>query len=192
MGISGVGKTSLIYSFDMGCSMINQLSTMGLEEKYNIYKLSDNSIIGCTFFDTNGTERYRFLNETYYKKIDGCLIVYDITNRRSFDEIEKYYIPKLNEKCKKNIVTVLLGNKKDMEDKRKISFEEGNELAKKYNFIFKEASCFEKINVFIAFQTIIENTFFKKRKEFNYQDEDSIDLSIERHINLNKRKFNCC
>ena len=176
----------------MGCSMINQLSTMGLEEKYNIYKLSDNSIIGCTFFDTNGTERYRFLNETYYKKIDGCIIVYDITNRRSFDEIEKYYIPKLNEKCKKNIVTVLLGNKKDMEDKRKISFEEGNELAKKYNFIFKEASCFEKINVFIAFQTIIENTFLKKRKEFNYQDEDSIDLSIERHINLNRRKFNCC
>ena len=79
-----------------------------------------------------------------------------------------------------------------MEYKRKISFEEGNELAKKYNFIFKEASCFEKINVFIAFQTIIENTFLKKRKEFNYQDENSIDLSIERHINLKKRKFGCC
>ena len=75
--------------------MTNQLSTMGLEKKYNTYKLSDGSIIGCTIFDTNGTDRYRFLNETYYKKSDGCLIVYDITNRRSFDEIEKYYIPKL-------------------------------------------------------------------------------------------------
>lgn len=173
--------------------MTNQLSTMGLEEKYNIYKLSNGSIIGCTIFDTNGTDRYRFLNETYYKKIDGCLIVYDISNRRSFDEIEKYYIPKLKEKCKKNIVTVLLGNKKDMEDKRKISFEEGNELAKKYNFIFKEASCFENINVFDVFQTIIEKTFYDKREDINNnQDEDSISLSIDRHINLNRRKFRCC
>lgn len=173
--------------------MTNQLSTMGLEEKYNIYKLSNGSIIGCTIFDTNGTDRYRFLNETYYKKIDGCLIVYDISNRRSFDEIEKYYIPKLKEKCKKNIVTVLLGNKKDMEDKRKISFEEGNELAKKYNFIFKEASCFENINVFDVFQTIIEKTFYDKREDINNnRDDDSISLSIDRHINLNRRKFKCC
>lgn len=176
----------------MGYSMTNQLSTMGLEEKYNTYKLSDGSTIGCTIFDTNGTDRYRFLNETYYKKIDGCLIVYDITNRRSFDEIEKYYIPKLKEKCKKNIATVLLGNKKDMEDKRKVSLEEGDDLAKKYNFIFKEASCFENINVFDVFQTIIENTFYEKRKNSNNQDEDSISLSIDRHVKLNRRKTGCC
>ena len=177
----------------MGYSMIHQLSTLGLEEKYNTYKLSDGSIIGCTIFDTNGTDRYRFLNETYYKKSDGCLIVYDITNRRSFDEIEKYYIPKLKEKCKKNIVTVLLGNKKDMEDKRKVSIEEGEDLATKYNFIFREASCLENKNVFDVFQTIIENTFYEKRKDNNNQDEDSISLNINRHIKLKRRKkFGCC
>ena len=176
----------------MGCSMTNQLSTIGLKEKYNAYKLSDGSFISCTIFDTNGIDRYRLLNETYYKKIDGCLIVYDITNRRSFYEIEKYYIPKLKEKCKKNIFTVLLGNKKDMEDKRKVSIEEANEIAKKYNFIFKEASCFENINVFDVFQTIIENTFYEKRKDNNNQNEDSISLSIDRHINANRRKFKCC
>ena len=168
----------------MGYSMTNQLSTMGLEEKYNTYKLSDGSIIGCTILDTNGTDRYRFLNETYYKKIDGCLIIYDITNRRSFDEIERYYIPKLKEKCKKNIATVLLGNKADMEDKRKVSIEEGEDLARKYNFIFKEASC--------SFQTIIENSFFEKRKDNNNQDEDSISLSIDTHIKLKRRKLGCC
>ena len=176
----------------MGYSITNHLSTIGLEEKYNSYKLSDGSFIGCKIYDTNGTDKYRFLNETYYKKIDGCLIVYDITNRRSFYEIEKYYIPKLKEKCKKNIVTVLLGNKKDMENKRKISFEEGYELAKKYNFIFKEASCFENINVFDVFKTIIENTFYEKRKDNNNQDEDSVSLSIDRHINLKRKKSKCC
>ena len=176
----------------MGYSMTNQLSTMGLEEKYNTYKLSDGSIIGCTILDTNGTDRYRFLNETYYKKIDGCLIIYDITNRRSFDEIERYYIPKLKEKCKKNIATVLLGNKADMEDKRKVSIEEGEDLARKYNFIFKEASCSKNLNVFDAFQTIIENSLFEKRKDNNNQDEDSISLSIDTHIKLKRRKLGCC
>ena len=176
----------------MGYSMTNQLSTMGLEEKYNTYKLSDGSIIGCTILDTNGTDRYRFLNETYYKKNDGCLIIYDITNRRSFDEIERYYIPKLKEKCKKNIATVLLGNKADMEEKRKVSIEEGEDLARKYNFIFKEASCSKNLNVFDAFQTIIENSFFEKRKDNNNQDEDSISLSIDTHIKLKRRKLGCC
>lgn len=123
----------------MGYAMTNQLSTMGLEKKYGVYSLTDGSIISSTILDTNGTDKYRFLNETFYKKVDGCLIIYDITNRRSFEEIEKYYIPTLNEKCKKkNFVVMLVGNKKDMEDKRKVTFEEGNELASKYNFLFYE------------------------------------------------------
>ena len=99
------------------------------------------------------------------KKIDGCLIIYDITNRRSFEEIEKYYIPKLKEKCKKDIFILLLGNKNDLGDKRKISYEEGKELALKYNFFFKEVSCLENINVFLTFQKIIEKLFMKRKKD---------------------------
>ena len=193
LGVSGVGKTSLIYSFENGYSMINHLSTMGLEEKYNVYRLSDGSTIGCTIFDTNGTERYRYLNEIYYKKVNGCIIVYDITNRRSFDEIEKYYIPTINEKCKKNIPIILIGNKKDMEDKRKISFEEGYNLASKYNFIFYEVSCIECINISNSFQKIIELTYFEKKKYwFNESDNDSVTLSSKHFSNLNNRRVVCC
>ena len=57
----------------MGYSMTNHLSTMGLEEKYNTYRLSDGSTIASTIFDTNGTERYRYLNEVYFKKVDGFI-----------------------------------------------------------------------------------------------------------------------
>lgn len=177
----------------MGYSMTNHLSTMGLEEKYNTYRLSDGSTIASTIFDTNGTERYRYLNEVYFKKVDGCIIVYDITNRRSFDEIENYYIPKIKEKCKTKIVTILLGNKKDMEDKRKISFEEGNNLAVKYNFIFKEVSCVENINIFDSFQKIIELTYFEKKKNWdNENNEDSITLSRKCYNGLNNRRKGCC
>ena len=175
------------YSFDNGCSMINQLSTMGLEEKYNIYRLSDGSTIGCTLIDTNGTERYRFLTESYYKKAEGCLLIYDITNRRSFEELERYYIPKIKEKCNNNLVTILLGNKKDMEDKRKVSYEEANNLALKYNFVFKEASCTENQNVFDIFQNIIELTYFELKKNEESKDNESITLSSHSH----RRNLNC-
>ena len=176
----------------MGYSMIDQLSSIGMEPRYNEFKLSDDSIIGCTIIDTNGADRYRVVVETVYKDTDGILIVYDITNRRSFEEIEKYYIPTLNEKCKKkNFVVMLVGNKKDMEDKRKVTFEEGNELASKYNFLFYEVSGYENINVFESFQKIIESTYYEKRINWNNND-DSISLSSSYHKKLNKTRRKCC
>ena len=176
----------------MGHSMIDQLSTNGVDVKFNAFLLSDGSEIGCAIYDTNGTDRYKSLNETFYKKADGCLLVYDITNRRSFEQIKDYYIPKIKEKCQKNIFILLLGNKNDMKEKRKVSFEEGNDLALENNYIFKEASCIENENVFESFQNIIENTFNIKKKNWS-NDNDTISLISNLHKNLNKeRKTKCC
>ena len=135
--------------------MTYQLLTTGLEYNQNRYMLSDGSIIYCTIVDTNGTERFRSLNENYFRQADGCILVYDITNEKSFEEITDYYIPKIKEKCRNNIKTILLGNKIDKENERKISEEEGIQLALENNFNFKETTCTEKSNVSLAFQTII-------------------------------------
>jgi GTPase SAR1 family protein len=72
-----------------------QLATTGIEHNINKYMLSDGSIIYCSIIDTSGTERFRALNDNYYRQADGCILVYDITNERSFEEIRDYYIPKL-------------------------------------------------------------------------------------------------
>ena len=146
-----------------------QLATIGIERNPNKYILSDGTIIDCSILDTNGTERFRALNENYFRQADGCIIVYDITNQKSFDEITEYYIPKLKDKCKENITTILLGNKSDKEDERIISIEQGIQLALDNNFIFKETCCNERTNVSNAFQTIIEmtNSDMKKREKFN-------------------------
>ena len=176
----------------MGHSMIDQLSTTGVDVKSNAFLLPDGSEIGCLIYDTNGTDRYKLLNETLYKKVDGCLLVYDITNRRSFEQIKDYYIPKRKEKCQQNIVILLLGNKNDMKEKRKVSYEEGNDLALENNFIFKEVSCIENENVFEIFQNIIENTFNIKKQNWN-SDNDNISLRSNHHRNLNnERKIKCC
>ena len=80
-----------------------QLATTCIEPKPNKYMLSDGSIINCIILDTGGAERFRAINENYYRKADGCILVYDITSEKSFNELKEYYIPKLKEKCKENI-----------------------------------------------------------------------------------------
>ena len=76
-----------------------------METIFSSFNLSDNNPVGCYFYDTNGTQRFRIVNEAFYKKVDGCLIVYDITNQKSFDEIENYFIPTIKNNCIKNIPT---------------------------------------------------------------------------------------
>ena len=176
----------------MGHSMIDQLLTTGIDIKSNAFVLGDGSEIGCSIYDTNGTDRYKSLNETLYKKVDGCLLVYDITNRRSFEQIKEYYIPTIKEKCQQNISILLLGNKNDMEKKRIVSFQEGENLAFENKFIFKEVSCFKNKDIFEAFQNIIENTFNIKKNNWK-DDNDNISLSSNRHRNLREKgKFKCC
>ena len=107
--------------------------------------------------DTSGQEIYRSINENYYRNADCCLLVYDITNVKSFEEC-KYYCTQIKERCKKNIKVILLGNKMDLEDKRKIDSKLGADLALKNKYIFMETSCLKNKNVADAFEALIEIT----------------------------------
>ena len=168
-----------------------QLATIGIEYSSSKFRLSDGSIINCCIVDTNGTERYRALNENYFRQADGCIIIYDITNEQSFEEIKEYYIPKIKDKCKENITTILLANKKDKDNERKISIEQGNQLALENNFIFKETSCSERANVSDAFQTIIEKTNLEKKLRQSF-DNVTIKINKNNHKNSKKGNKNCC
>ena len=122
---------------------------------FSTYKLSDNSLLTINVFDTAGQEKYKSLNEKYYKKADCCILVYDIINRRKFNEIKEYFIVKIKELCKKNVKVILVGNKTDLEDKREISYNEGANLAFLNNFLFIETSCAKNKNVYETFEKII-------------------------------------
>ena len=120
--------------------------------------MSDETIINIRLLDINGAEKFRTINESCYKKADCCLLVYDITNRKSFIECQNYYRETIKEKCKKNIQIILIGNKTDLEDKREISIEEGINFAVDNNYIFMETSCLKNENVYKAFESIIQLT----------------------------------
>ena len=121
--------------------------------------------------DTGGQEEYNALNRQYYTKADCCLLVYDITNENSFSAIEDFYVKEIKDLCKENIKVILVGNKTDLKDERKISKKDGAKLAQKYNFMFKETSCEYNSNVADVFETIITMTHTEKMEKGDYLND---------------------
>ena len=167
------------------------------------FQLPDGSYVCCEIIDTGGQEKYDSQNRTYYKRADCCLLVYDITNVDSFKAIENFYINEINNNCKKGVKVILVGNKTDLKDKRKISEIKGANLATKYKFYFKETSCEYNSNVADAFETIIIMTHNDMIKNNKYKDRDSIMLnnegdneSLKINDNISKKKIKkkekCC
>lgn len=109
------------------------------------------------------------------------MLVYDISNQTSFDKIRNYYCQKIQELCKKDIPVILLGNKTDKENERKINQEEGIQLALSHNYKFKETSCKTNENVADSFEALIEM--------WNIEINDHINLGDNQ--NLNEKK-GCC
>ena len=122
-------------------------------------------MINCLIYDTCGQEKYNAINESYFKKADAALLVYDITERKSFDIVKNYYCIKIKENCKKNIPIILLGNKADKEDKRIVKTEEGIQLALQEKYKFKETSCLKNENVADAFEALVELWNFEVLKK---------------------------
>jgi len=131
----------------MGESMLINTTTIAVDFFAKTFQLSDGSVVHCLIYDTCGQERYNSINETYYRKADAALLVYDISEKKSFDVIRDYYCPKIKQFCKKDIPILLLGNKIDREQFRQIKTEEGIELASKEKYRFKETSCLKNENV---------------------------------------------
>ena len=173
----------------MGESMLIETATSAIDFYAKTFKLSDGSVVHCLIYDTCGQERYKAINQSYYRKADAALLVYDISEKKSFDVIRDYYCPKIKQFCKKDIPIILLGNKTDKEQLRQIKTEEGIELASKEKYRFKETSCLKNENVADAFEALIEmwNIENQKKTIFERNRGKSIDIPIKEKSS-NKKK----
>lgn len=143
------------------------LPTLNVDNFYTIVQLSNGSLINIHIYDTLGQERFNSINESYYKKGEAVLLVYDISSKSSFERIKNYYVNKIKASCEKDIPILLLANKTDLEDKREVSKEEGMALAIQENYEFQESSCQKNLNVAGAFVSLIERWNFENQKKMN-------------------------
>jgi len=128
IGDSGVGKTNILSRYTKNTFSFDTRSTVGVE--FGAKKVEVNGFkVKNQIWDTAGQERYRSITNTYYKGAKGALVVYDISKRDTFDNVNKW-INELRMNGEKDVIVVLVGNKSDLIDEREITTDEGESKAK--------------------------------------------------------------
>ena len=204
IGDSCVGKSNIISKFNDGTFDENTQPSIGVQFiAKNI--VVDNITFRIQLWDTAGQENFRAMTKIYYKNCSCAFIVYDITEKYSFNHLETW----LNE-CKKiapeSTIFVLIGNKSDLKENRQVSYEEGENFAKNNNLLFYEASARNGDNIEKIFKDSVE-LIYKNINEGKYNLEDDAcgikKYKSEKNINLDdyeyqstkgkvKREKKCC
>jgi len=162
IGDSGVGKTCVLFRFSEDAFNATFISTIGIDFKIRTIDL-DGKKIKLQIWDTAGQERFRTITTAYYRGAMGIMLVYDITSEKSFDNI-KNWIRNIEEHAAQDVEKMILGNKCDMNDRREVTRERGEELAIEYGIKFMETSAKASINVEEAFYTLARDIKAKMEK----------------------------
>ena len=159
LGDSFVGKTNMLKRFLNDEFDMNTKETVGVEFGSKNFILGEKEdIVKAQIWDTAGQERYRSVTKAYYKGAKGALLVYDITRKATFDNIDNWLID-LRTNADKDILILLIGNKSDLIDTREISEEEARTKAEQYNIAFLETSAKTGDNINKAFSQLIEEVY---------------------------------
>ena len=193
VGDTNVGKTNIMSKYIKDQFNITSKSTIGVEFGTKILEI-DNKKVKAQIWDTAGQERYKSITSAYYKGAKGAFIVYDITNKSTFESVDKW-IKDLNSYGDKNLTMLLIGNKSDLEDKRIINKEEGEEKAKSFELGFIETSAYNGDNIDQAFDIMLKEVLKRYIVE-NDVNNDEFEGGTGNNIELVKKnetkKKNCC
>ncbi|KAJ1915256.1 hypothetical protein H4219_004420 [Mycoemilia scoparia] len=156
IGDSGVGKSSILLRFTDNCFLPPEDTgaTIGVDFKVKVQRIQDKKY-KVTIWDTAGQERFRTLTSSYYRGAQGVMLVYDVTDRSTFTELEKWF-DELNTFCADpNIVKMVVGNKIDMAAERQVSKEEGDTYAKNHGALYYECSAKTSLDVDQAIKALV-------------------------------------
>ena len=192
------GKTNILTQYISHKFVQESQSTIGVEMFNKEFEIN-NDKVSAQIWDTAGQEKYSTLTSSYYKGAKGALVVYDITQESTFLKAEQF-VKELREKSDKDVYIILVGNKIDLEEKRKVSKEEGKKLADKLKIGFFEVSAKNGTGIEDLFKNLIDHVYEKHNREFKSMasieiedDEKKVQLIQVNDNNVNvKKKKKCC
>ena len=153
IGDSGVGKSNLLSRFTRNEFHLDSKSTIGVEFATRSIQ-HDGKIIKAQIWDTAGQERYRAITSAYYRGAVGALLVFDISKRLTFENVERW-LKELRTHADPSIVVMLVGNKCDLKHLQAVLTEDSKAFAEQNNLAFIETSALDATNVDLAFETIL-------------------------------------
>ncbi|SAM07979.1 hypothetical protein [Absidia glauca] len=195
IGDSGVGKSCLLLRFSDDSFTPSFITTIGIDFKIRTIEL-DGKRIKLQIWDTAGQERFRTITTAYYRGAMGILLVYDVTDERSFGNVRNWF-SNIEQHANEGVNKILIGNKCDMEEKRVVTKEQGEALANELGIQFMETSAKANIGVEEAFFDLARD--IKKRlidtqqtQQTRQREEVRLDSNTTGNNNGSKASGGCC
>jgi Ras-related protein Rab-11A len=174
-------------------------STIGVEFATKSIQ-TEGKTIKAQIWDTAGQERYRAITSAYYRGAVGALLVYDISKKITFDNVERW-LKELRDHAESGIVVMLVGNKSDLRHLRTVQTEEAMEFARANNLAFIETSANEGTNVETSFHNILTEIYHQLSRRNMATEEAGPSPAVPQgqRININgnsgndsARRKSCC
>jgi len=176
VGDMAVGKSCILLQFTDNKFRNQHELTIGVEFGAKTISINGKSV-KIQIWDTAGQEAFQAITRTYYKGAIGALLVYDITRKETFVHVTKW-LEEVRNNSSKTITVILIGNKKDLEDKRQVSYEEGEAFAKENGLMFLETSAKTAYNV-------VESFNLSAQCILNNIQKNGVDPTVNSNMRLN-------
>ena len=192
LGDSSVGKTSILVKYINNKFDESSISTVGVDYMdkiidYNKFKIK------LQIWDTSGEEKFRTITKNFYRNADGLLVVFDLTRKETYDHVRGW----INEAKENNdkIKTILIGNKLDLKDERKVENGVAKQFAEKNSLKYLETSAKDGENITESFKAMIDLLFDGKSEEGilnEFKKQDSSLSVVDDSIEVKNKKKACC
>uniref|UniRef100_H3CWK8 small monomeric GTPase n=1 Tax=Tetraodon nigroviridis TaxID=99883 RepID=H3CWK8_TETNG len=186
VGDSGVGKTCLLVRFKDAAFLAGSfISTVGIDFRNKVLTV-DGVKVKLQIWDTAGQERFRSVTHAYYRDAHALLLLYDVTNKASFDNIQAAALWGRAEGSSRPVCLRYCPDKADAAQERVVKREDGERLAKEFGVPFMETSARSGLNVDLAFTAVA-----KELKHRSVQDP-SETFKLQEYVNKEMKSSGCC
>lgn len=194
IGSVSVGKTSIFNKFISGEFNLKYKSTITAECKSKYLKVNKNLFAKLNIWDTCGSEIYRAVTKQYYRGSNGAILIFDLTDQNTFNDLKKW-IKDIKNYGEKNTQVIIVGNKLDLVGRRKVSHSQATNFCRENNYKYIEASAKDGTNLLKIFEELtfdLTNKNLQKIKNEENKKSQIKNLEIMVKEETQKEKKGCC
>ncbi|ANB14851.1 Rab family GTPase YPT1 [Sugiyamaella lignohabitans] len=190
IGDSGVGKSCLLLRFADNSYTESYISTIGVDFKIRTIDL-DGKTVKLQIWDTAGQERFRTITSSYYRGAHGIIVVYDVTDQDSFNNVKQWF-QEIDRYATEGVNKLLVGNKSDIADKKVVEYSVAKEFADSMNIPFLETSAKDSTNVEQAFLTMARQIKERMGGAGEGGSSDKANVNLRGHNVSQSNQNGCC